>query len=92
MKSTAAESLPLPVVAFRRAVAAIGSANKTAKVISKSQQAISQRLKRRRPVWAEDVIALEAATGISRHELRPDIYPPTPPAPHRDLGAMEPAR
>lgn len=25
---------------------------------------------------AERVLAIEKATGISRHELRPDIYPP----------------
>lgn len=28
-----------------------------------------------RPIAAERVLAIEAATGISRHDLRPDIYP-----------------
>lgn len=28
-------------------------------------------------VPAKRVLAVEAATGISRHELRPDIYPPS---------------
>jgi DNA-binding transcriptional regulator YdaS (Cro superfamily) len=32
------------------------------------------------PLWAEMVLKVEAATGISRHELRPDIYPIEPPA------------
>ncbi len=31
-------------------------------------------------VPAERVIAVEAATGISRHELRPDLYGPKPQA------------
>jgi hypothetical protein len=30
---------------------------------------------RRKSLPAEHVLAVEAATGISRHELRPDIYP-----------------
>lgn len=29
----------------------------------------------RRRIPAERVLALEAATGISRHDLRPDLYP-----------------
>jgi len=37
-------------------------------------QAIQQWLQRGR-VPAERVLAIEAATGVSRHELRPDIYP-----------------
>ncbi|MDO9442195.1 MAG: YdaS family helix-turn-helix protein [Beijerinckiaceae bacterium] len=40
-----------------------------------SSQAISQ--------WVEcpprRVIAVEAASGVSRHELRPDLYPPAGP-------------
>lgn len=32
-----------------------------------------------RRVPAERVIAVEAATGISRHALRPDLYPPDIP-------------
>ena len=30
---------------------------------------------------AERVIAIEAATGVPRHDLRPDLYPPLPSAP-----------
>lgn len=36
--------------------------------------AISQWTK----VPAERVLAVEESTGISRHDLRPDIYPPAP--------------
>jgi DNA-binding transcriptional regulator YdaS (Cro superfamily) len=38
-----------------------------------SYQAI-QKFRERVP--AERVLAIEAATGVPRHELRPDIYPP----------------
>lgn len=37
-----------------------------------SSQAVSQWKK----VPAERVIAVESVTGVARHELRPDIYPP----------------
>jgi DNA-binding transcriptional regulator YdaS (Cro superfamily) len=48
------------------------------RAIGVTSQAISQW--RRVPV--ERVLAVEAATGIPRHELRPDIYPPpSMPAP-----------
>jgi DNA-binding transcriptional regulator YdaS (Cro superfamily) len=39
----------------------------------------------RRRIPAERVLAIEAATGISRHALRPDIYPP--PRKRRPRGA-----
>lgn len=32
----------------------------------------------RRRIPAERVLEIEAATGISRHDLRPDIYPREP--------------
>jgi DNA-binding transcriptional regulator YdaS (Cro superfamily) len=42
-----------------------------------SQGMVWQWLNKRRPVAAEKVLAIETATGgeVSRHELRPDIYP-----------------
>lgn len=39
-----------------------------------SYQAVQRWFVRGR-VPAERVLAIEAATGVSRHELRPDIYP-----------------
>ena len=39
-----------------------------------SPQAISQW----RQVPAERVLDVERATGVPRHELRPDLYPPHP--------------
>jgi len=52
-----------------------GNQSKCADAIGTSQQRLSYLLKNEKPVPAELVLKAEAATGISRHELRPDIYP-----------------
>ena len=62
--------------AFRRAVKIIGSQMATGALVGLTQQAVSARLAAGLPCWPEHVLTVEAATGISRHELRPDIYPP----------------
>lgn len=49
-----------------------------ARLIGKHQTTIYERIRDGRELWAEDVLTVEAATGISRHVLRPDIYPPEP--------------
>lgn len=46
-----------------------------ARVVGCSQQMVSYWMKRGRPIAPEFAIPVEQATGISRHELRPDIYP-----------------
>lgn len=51
-----------------------GGLGPVAEKVGVRYQAIQQWLKRGK-VPAERVIAMEQATGISRHELRPDIYP-----------------
>jgi hypothetical protein len=43
-------------------------------------------------VPAERVLAVEAITGISRHDLRPDIYPPPYENVEQRLAASPPAR
>ncbi len=45
-----------------------------AKKMGVSYQAVQRWFVRGR-IPAERVLAVESATGISRHELRPDIYP-----------------
>lgn len=52
-----------------------GKQTKFAEAIGTSQQLVSYWMKTGRPLPAEYVLATERATGISRHELRPDIYP-----------------
>lgn len=66
---------------LHRAVAAKPFGNNQsafAKAIGTSQQNISNWLKKDQPLPAEFVLAAEAATGISRHAWRPDIYPDEP--------------
>lgn len=64
------------IAAFQRALAKFDD-NQTlfANAIATSQQRISYLVRKSRPLPAELVLAVERETGISRHELRPDIYP-----------------
>lgn len=78
------------VVAFREAVALVGSHTAFAKLIGQTQQAVSKRLKKGLPLQPEHVLTVEAATGVSRFALRPDIYgqdvpdvPPSAPLPSK---------
>lgn len=66
-------SMPAMNEALEKAKATAGGNAALAKLIGGlTPQAISQW--RRVPV--ERVLEVEKATGIPRHELRPDIYPP----------------
>lgn len=67
------------IEAFRRAVDVLRGQENAAELIGVSQSSISRRLRAGMPLWAESVLQVEAATGVSRHELRPDIYPIEPP-------------
>jgi DNA-binding transcriptional regulator YdaS (Cro superfamily) len=61
---------------LQRALAAFdNNQTKLAEAIGTSQQLVSYRVRRKKSVPAEWVLPIEQATGISRHELRPDIYP-----------------
>jgi DNA-binding transcriptional regulator YdaS (Cro superfamily) len=57
--------------ALERAVKAAGGQAKFARLIGVTAQAVSQ--------WDEvpplRVLAVERVSGVSRHELRPDLYP-----------------
>lgn len=67
--------------ALAKAVRAMRSQPKFAALIGKSQSVVNDWLREDRPLPAEFVLTVEAATGISRHDLRPDIYPIESPAP-----------
>ncbi len=58
--------------ALKRAIEAAGGAAALAKPLGISVQAVAQ--------WDEvpplRVLAVERASGVPRHELRPDLYPP----------------
>lgn len=64
-----------PFVALVEAVSIAGSQSELARIVGVTQQAVSGWIAKGRPLPAEHVLAVEAATGISRHVLRPDIYP-----------------
>ena len=61
--------------ALTRAIHIVGSASELARQLNISQAAISQWRHKRVP--AARVLAIETATNgkVSRHELRPDLYP-----------------
>lgn len=63
------------MTALERAVDAAGSQSRFAEAVGASQQIVSYWLAKRKELPAEYVLAAESKFGISRHELRPDIYP-----------------
>lgn len=60
--------------ALERACKVVGTKKKLATAISVDPSTISVWLKRKR-IPAEQVLKIERASGVSRHELRPDLYP-----------------
>lgn len=59
-----------------RAAKAAGGQSALARILGCTPQNV-QRMCATGRVTAERVLQIEAATGISRHELRPDLYPLT---------------
>lgn len=61
---------------LERAIAIAGSVSALARMIDVDHQLILYwRNRSKRGIAAEYVIMIERATGVPRHELRPDIYP-----------------
>lgn len=68
--------------ALDRAIEIAGSQSALARTLRISQNAVSRWARRLTALPPEHVLAIEAATGVSKHDLRPDIYPRDPaPAP-----------
>jgi len=63
------------LAALRDAVLAIGSQSAMARLLGVSQHAVWGWLNKTKSLPAEHVLTVERATGISRHRLRPDLYP-----------------
>ena len=62
--------------ALRRACRVAGGQKPLADKIGTTQSQVWYWLERsKRGVPAEFVLRIEKATGVSRHELRPDLYP-----------------
>ena len=60
------------------AVGAAGGQVALAKLLGVNPSLISQWVTGRLKVAARHCLAIEAATGVSRHELRPDVFGPAP--------------
>lgn len=69
-----------PTEALKRAVEKAGSQSGFARICGVGQPAVWKWLNRAKPLPAEHVLAVEAATRVSRHDLRPDLYPRELPA------------
>ncbi|WP_018250799.1 transcriptional regulator [Sphingomonas melonis] len=64
-----------PFEALKASVEAIGSQSAYARLCGVSQTAVWKWLQSGKRLPAEHVITIEAESGVSRHLLRPDIYP-----------------
>jgi DNA-binding transcriptional regulator YdaS (Cro superfamily) len=72
------------------AVRAAGSQSAFGRLIGKRQSTVHEWLKTGACLPAEHVRTVEAELGISRHDLRPDLYPREAPA--AGAADLEPAR
>lgn len=75
---------PTPYEALNDAVMRAGSQSEFARICGVSQPSVWKWLNSSKRLPAEYVLPVETATGVSRHDLRPDIYP-------RDLRPRYPA-
>lgn len=64
----------------------VGSQSALARLVGKTQGTVHQRLREAKAIWPESVLTIEAATGMSRYEQRPDIYGSAP----AELDALTP--
>jgi DNA-binding transcriptional regulator YdaS (Cro superfamily) len=60
---------------LKRAVQIYGSQSATARGLGVSQAAVWKWCHGKVALPPQHVLAVEAATGVSKHDLRPDIYP-----------------
>jgi len=57
------------------AVRKVGSQSAFARLIGRGQATVHDWLKDGKPLPAEYVLTVERETGVSKHDLRPDLYP-----------------
>lgn len=66
---------PTPYEALMQAVEIAGSQTAFAAICEVSQAAVWKWLQSSKRLPGEHVLKVEEATGVSRHHLRPDLYP-----------------
>lgn len=64
----------LAMKAFRRAVAIAGGQVGFEQLTGIRQQTVSKRLKTNFPLRVGEVLDVELLTGVSRYDLRPDVF------------------
>lgn len=74
--SLKSDSTSVELAALREAIDKIGSQSAMARLLQVTQGSVSKWLSRGKPLPGEHVLAVEAATGVSKHRLRADIYGP----------------
>src|SRR3954471_303752 len=79
------------LAALQRAVEIAGSQSALARAIGVKQAHVWNWLQSGR-VPAEHVLAVEGATAVSRHDLRPDVFGDSPSAPPAQMNAAQGAR
>ena len=57
-----------------KAIEAAGGAVRVSKMFNVTPEAVRQWALKGRRIPAECVLSIEAASGVSRHQLRPDVY------------------
>jgi DNA-binding transcriptional regulator YdaS (Cro superfamily) len=84
-------ALSAEAAALREAVDLAGSQSAIARLLHVTQGAVSKWLRSGRALPADYVLKVEAETGVSKHRLRPDIYPEEQ---HSDptVATMDPVR
>lgn len=66
---------PTPYEAMMQAIDCLGSQSELARLCCLTPTAVWKWVQSTKRLPAEYVLRVEAKTGISRHHLRPDIYP-----------------
>lgn len=63
--------------ALKRAAAQLGGYSAIARVVGVTPQAVSEKIRRGKPASPNWCLPIERETGgkITRHDLRPDLYP-----------------
>lgn len=85
---------PTPSQALKMAVEIAGSQSALGRVLGVTQRAVWRWVAEGKPLPPQHVLAVEAATGIPKEQLRPDIYRPEDAPNQADARSdnMEPAR
>lgn len=66
----------MSIEGLKKAIDTCGTQAELGRRIGKTQAHISLWLNRDKRVPADLVLKIEQVTGVPRHELRPDLYPP----------------